>query len=212
MSKVKDLAGQRFGRLVVVERVPHKTHETYWECKCDCGQTKRVTASHLIGGDTASCGCLKKEKMKTQFRTHGATEGRRRSREYDAWRAMHDRCNNKDNPAYKDYGARGITICDRWQTSFENFLADMGQCPTGHTTDRKDNNGGYSPDNCRWATSKEQNNNRRDNVLITYKDVTMTVSQWADRTGLKIDTIRQRITKLKWPVGKALTTPARRSI
>ncbi len=206
MSKFIDLAGKRFGRLVVVRRATGKdTHNAYWHCRCDCGRNAIVASSHLTHGDTSSCGCLNIERMHQQFRTHGETT--KHSREYNAWCAMKDRCYNPNCRMYKCYGGRGITISDKWKNSFETFLHDMGRAPSGYTLDRIDNDKGYSKDNCRWATYKENNNNRRDNLRITYKGETMTVSQWADRLEIKLTTLYQRLRKCKWSVERALNEP-----
>lgn len=209
MSGFKDLTGQRFGRLTVLERAGGG-HSVTWKCQCDCGGMAIVSSSHLTHQDTKSCGCLRKEATSKQFRTHGAATHGKRSREYNIWLAMHDRCNNKNNTAFNDYGGRGITICERWENSFESFLADMGHCPKGHTIDRIDNDKGYSPGNCRWATYKQQNNNRRDNIHISFRGQTLTIPEWSERTGISAGAIRQRLKTLKWSIERALTTPARR--
>lgn len=122
---------------------------------------------------------------------------------------MVQRCTNPKAPAWKDYGGRGITVCHRWlgEGGFANFLADMGERPTGKEIDRRRNNEGYSPDNCRWATSKENNNNRRTNRLLTHDGRTQTAAQWADETGINASRILQRIDRNKWAVSKALITP-----
>jgi hypothetical protein len=163
LRAVKDLSGERFGRLVVVRRVgSHPGGGSLWLCACDCGASCDVVSRNLRRGATRSCGCLKQEKFCTPgSRTkHGHT-----SRDggvsptYTSWRSMRDRCTNPKDNRYYLYGIR---VCDRWLHSFENFLADMGERPSGMTLDRyPDKNGNYEPGNVRWATPKQQAANRR---------------------------------------------------
>ena len=127
------------------------------------------------------------------------------SREYISWQTMKARCYNKNNDHYKNWGGRGIAVCDKWKNSFENFYEDMGKRPAGTTLDRINNDKGYSPENCRWATMKQQENNRRNNHLITYNGKTMTISQWSERLNFKKHIIGERL-KRGWSVEKALTT------
>ena len=148
------LEGQRFGRLVVVSvRGRGKDHHVSWECLCDCGKRSIVRSSSLMSGQTKSCGCFQIEKATSH-------NGRHRP-EYNTWATMLQRCMNPNNPSYKDYGGRGITVCDDW-LKFENFFRDMGKRPTPkHSIDRKENGGNYEPGNCRWATNTEQAMNKR---------------------------------------------------
>ena len=213
--RFKDLTGERFGRLVVVERAPATdTHNSHWKCICDCGMSTTVCRPDLVQGNTRSCGCLHKEitsqTSKKYNQTHGESScgGRRKStREYRAWRAMKDRCQRENHPDYANYGGRGIAVCDEWLNSYESFLEDMGRCPDGMSLDRKDNMEGYSRKNCRWATLEEQNNNTRMNVFLTYKGITLTIAQWARKVGMKKITLWQRITYYGCSPEEALTTP-----
>jgi hypothetical protein len=152
-----DLAGQRFGRLIVVEFSGLDSwHEANWRCRCDCGKEKVIPGSKLRLGNTKSCGCMKAERIGNSRRTHGRTG----TSEYRTWRAMRERCASPNNKDFKDYGGRGIKVCVRWE-KFENFLADMGPRPKGRSLHRVDNNGLYEPENCKWETWTEQARNRR---------------------------------------------------
>lgn len=163
MKKI-NLTGHRFGRLVVISEAPHGPKSTIWLCRCDCGQSTFIKMGNLVSGNTKSCGCLMKElsgaRGKVQFTTHGMSK----SREFTSWRGMIKRCTNPNNDHYKNYGGRGITVCERWLHSFEDFYEDMGIRPFGMTLDRKDTNGNYCKDNCKWSTPKEQANNRRNRI------------------------------------------------
>jgi hypothetical protein len=150
-ESLKPMVGLRFGRLVVTGRASEiGVKPVRWVALCDCGRFTEVVGAKLRNGHTQSCGCLQAESRIKRATRHGLSH----TRTHDIWQAMRRRCSRPDQPNYKYYGARGIKVCDRWQ-SFDNFLADMGECPEGHELDRIDGDGHYEPGNCRWVTHKE---------------------------------------------------------
>lgn len=162
-----DLTGRVFSRLTVIGRAQSRGWTTYWLCQCSCGNTTEVSRSNLTtqikNSQVQSCGCMRRDNMKAigSHATHGASH----TVEYMAWSSAIQRCTNPNLMQWDKYGGRGITVCDRWMHSFENFFADMGPRPDGHSLDRIDTNGNYEPRNCRWATDSEQNTNRRNDWM-----------------------------------------------
>lgn len=153
ITTAQSIVGQRFDRIVVLG-----SEGKMALCRCDCGNEKAINAHNIIAGRTRSCGCLERESRIT----HGHTIGRLHSAEYSTWSGLKDRCRNSNNSRYADYGGRGITVCERWVTDFAAFFADMGPKPSHcHSVDRINNDGPYAPENCRWATPKEQQANSR---------------------------------------------------
>lgn len=155
-------AGSKFGRLMVLEILPLVAYsQKRAKVRCDCGTIKIIQVSSLPSGHTRSCGCLRKEETKKRLLVHGHAVRGKTSPEYCSWYGMIRRCNNPKNKSYRYYGGRGIKVCQRWKSSFVNFLADMGKKPSKkHSIDRINNDGNYGPGNCRWATKRQQVMNR----------------------------------------------------
>lgn len=203
MGAFKDLTGRRFGRLTVEERAGNRNGHATWLCRCECGNTKVITGASLTAGKTRSCGCLhqdvtrEKNKDKT---THGGTH----TRLYSIWRGMKKRCLLKTHKAYKNYGGRGITVCEEWMDfqKFEKWATENGY-DDKLTLDRVDNNGGYGPNNCRWRTQKEQALNRRTNHYISYGGETKTISEWEETLGMRRGTIVSRLS-MGWTTEQAI--------
>lgn len=191
--KPHDLTGRRFSRLLVIRHI--QTGLSL--CRCDCGVEKTARNSNLTSGNIRSCGCLAREITSARSRTHGL----KKTSEYRCWSAMKGRCYNPNLKPYKNYGGRGITVCSRWRNSFESFLADMGNSK-GLTLERINNEGHYEPNNCRWATSKEQAKNRRTSVLLTALGKTQIMADWAEELKMPVWDIWHRMRRR----GKSLET------
>ena len=190
---MSDLTGMRFGRLVVVEQ--GKTR-CYWICRCDCGTIREIYVSNLRRGATQSCGCLHREIISRKFTTHGHARSHAVTSTFACWASMLSRCQCATNKRYKIWGGRGIKVDDRWN-DFSNFLSDMGERPSkDYSIDRIDNNGNYCKENCRWATMKEQNRNRRDNRWITIAGKKKILQDWIKECGVSDQAIRYRAKKL----------------
>ncbi len=216
MVVLMDLTGQTFGRLTVLERsLPnHPSGGVQWKCRCACGNVVTVIASNLKKRST-SCGCWKKESAGNIMRGKPSpqrTHGMSGTPEYNIWNGMKQRCSNENDPNYRRYGGRGISVCERWlgEQGFVNFLADMGPRPSDeHSVDREDNDGNYEPSNCYWATDTEQANNKSSNRKMTYNGETLNQAEWCRRTGIHQATMNNRL-KSGWTDEEAIGTPTRR--
>jgi len=204
--KLIDLSGKRFGSLTALSRTRRDgSRATYWLCLCDCGADAVVEAYALRVGETRSCGCKTGELITVSKTRHGHSVSK--SKEYATWVGIRARCFNRNNPAYHNYGGRGIAVCDQWMT-FETFFADVGPCPSpAHTIDRIDNDGNYEPGNVRWATRTEQARNRRSSVILEFNGKRQTIGQWATEVGVPQQTLSNRVRR-GMPLAAALI-PAR---
>lgn len=200
MRSRKDISAS-YGRLSVLS-----VEGGFALCACSCGSdTFKCRVSNLRNGSTKSCGCLRRE-VGVRTRTHGQTK----TNLYKNWQQMLSRCNNPMDKSYTNYGGRGITVCNRWEDSFENFALDVGQRPgPNFSLDRKDNNGPYSPENCRWATKTQQSRNRRCALQVTIGQETKSLKEWCDKFGVNYWTAYGRIKRLGWTGDDAVTTSAR---
>jgi hypothetical protein len=203
----KTVTGLVFGRLTILDEGGDCPR--YVNCMCSCGSKKLIRLNHITHGKISSCGCIRAElsaeraaHMRESLDFHGLSG----SKAYGVWCAMKQRCLNKNNRAFKDYGGRGITICKEWLNSFESFFSDMGEPTNNLTLDRIDNSKGYSKNNCEWRTRKQQQRNRRTNRLLKYKGETKTVVEWAEAIGMKQKTFANRICS-GWTIEQAIEVP-----
>jgi hypothetical protein len=210
MANPVDHTGVRFGRLVALSYVG----KSIWRCVCDCGTEKLISSTGLVHGGTKSCGCLLRDITAARSTKHGHSRRGRYTNIYRRWGHMTQRCHNPADGDYPRYGGRGITVCDRWRfgdgerTGFECFLVDMGMPPDrSYSIDRIDSTGPYSPDNCRWATTREQNNNRSNTVMLTVDGVTKPRSVWCEEYGLSKQAYMYRVNRMGMTPKQALTTP-----
>lgn len=211
---MKDITGKKFGKLTAIKFIKRENKRTYWQYKCDCGNDIILRMDGPKTGNTKSCGCLPPEVNRKLNCTHIMSK----SRFYRIWQGVLQRCLNKNCKIYKNYGGRGIMICDRW-LKFENFREDMYKDYLEHvkefgekntTIDRIDNNNYYYLKNCRWATVEEQNNNTRNNRYLTYKNKKLTITQWSGILGISINTILGRLDLMGWSVRDTLNIPVKK--
>lgn len=199
--------GTRFNRLVILESFPNQADKGRTACRvrCDCGNEHVVRSGDLKNGNTESCGCLHVEHARKLNLSHGMTG----TPEYESWSGMIDRCLDPNEAVFKHYGGRGISVCDRWLNSFENFYADMGPKGTAASIDRIDNDGNYEPRNCRWASRAQQARNRRNNHLITIRGRTQCVTDWAREAGVSLGTALTRLKRGQNPEAAIFGVPAK---
>jgi hypothetical protein len=193
-----DLAGKTFALLTAVSDCgSNKFGKRLWLCKCMCGTEVTVVGAHLVSGNTTSCGC----------QNHKPTHGGSYDAEYRVWHLMRQRCHNPNNTNYRSYGARGITVCERWRYSFQAFIDDMGRRPgRGFQIDRIDNDRGYEPSNCRWATRKQNTRNMRKTIWATIDGDTRSLPEWCEIRRLKYSVIKGRVVR-GWTPERAILQP-----
>lgn len=211
--KRENLIGRKFNMLKVedfAEDYVDKSgkHSACWKCKCECGNIIVVQGNHLKHSHTKSCGCYQKQKVSESKKTHGM----KKTRIYTIWCSMISRCNTKSSGSYKNYGERGIKVCQDWLEDFVNFYnwAITNGYKDNLYLERVDNNGDYCPENCCWRTYKEQQRNKRTNHFMTYNGETKTMAEWSEITGISYGTISYRSNVLKWSDEKALGTPVKK--
>lgn len=196
-----DLTGGVFGRWTVLSRSHANVRgEVLWACRCECGVERSVKAGSLRSGRSTSCGCRRKDSTST----HGMTK----TPTWKSWNSMKQRCMNPNAPDYRSYGGRGVTLCPEWASSFEAFLRDMGERPKGHSIDRIDVNGGYSPENCRWATASQQQRNKTGTTVVELNGQNKPIAEWAEALGVRASVIQWRLDN-GWSAEQAVTTPKR---
>lgn len=216
-----DLTGRVFDRLLVlgvVTPIP-KGRPLKWMCRCSCPAAPfiAVRGTALTQGRSRSCGCLTREESSARAKRLGlgklrVTHGMSHTKLFRRFHGMHERCEKPNHIGYKHYGARGITVCERWsgEDGFANFYADMGEPPfEGASIDRTDSNGPYSPENCRWSSANEQARNKRNSLMVRLNGERLSLIDLAERTGIAYSTLYERIKILNWPVDEAVSTPPR---
>lgn len=193
MPKFIDMTGLRYGLLTVLHRGGAQGKgQVAWRCVCDCGNEALVRGDQLRSGHTRSCGCIRLEAVRAAVQTHGMS----RTRMHIIWLQMKRRCHSPSSKNYAMYGARGIEVCERWRDSFQTFYDDMGEPPSAkHTLDRKDNNGHYSPENCRWATRAEQMRNTRATRFIDIDGDVRTLTEWRRHFNVPTGTFYKRVAR-----------------
>lgn len=193
-----DITHQRYGRLVAVERVATAgRHRSVWRFKCDCGEVVDRVIDPIRSGLVNSCGCIRKEKTSARAFVHGHRRYGKSSKTLMAYEKAKSRCNNPNDARYRTYGERGIKMCDRWMQGFSNFLADMGECPEGLTLERIDNNSGYTPGNCRWATREDQAKNKTNNVIVYHEGERLILADFARLMNVEYKKLRHLVSKRK---------------
>lgn len=215
MRKIVLEEGKKYGRLTFIKEVSSIGKRRMILCKCECGNIKEYSMDRVLHGRTRSCGCIRSE-MLSKYRKNEDIPRKyvkeiRYSRLYRIWNAMKGRCYTRNSGGYSKYGAKGIRVCDEWRTDFMSFYnwALSNGYSDNLTIDRIDYTGNYEPSNCRWATLKEQANNKSNVILLEHNGEKRTISEWSEITGISAKDIWQRINRLKWPIEKALTKPVR---
>jgi hypothetical protein len=196
---------EKYGLLTPIElSYKKRKYDEYWLFKCDCGNIKISRLYDVKRGKINSCGCIHKKQLAERNKAN-AKHGYFGTPTYNSWSAIIERCYNPNSGNYNMYGAKSITMCERWRSSFENFLEDMGDRPPGTSIDRIDVYANYEPENCRWVDAKTQARNRTNNVRYEYDGKNLTLPEWSEITGIKASTMHSRIRKQGWSIDDALT-------
>lgn len=209
MPRIKDwttVVGEKYGRLRILELSGRNKHgHMLVKCQCDCGNISIIEATRVTNGITLSCGCLRIENISNISKTHGLTN----TRLYRIWGAMINRCENPNNNRFYTYGAKGIVVCDTWRRDFKAFYdwAMENGYEENLTIDRIDVNGNYEPSNCRWATAKEQANNKKNSRIIDYNGETKNVKEWATHFGFNYKYFHEKLADFDWKIEKVLELP-----
>lgn len=203
----KDYIGKKYGRLTILKRVENRGHHPVVRCRCDCGKELDVFLHSLTSGNTASCGCYNREAFMNRISKHGMCD----TPLYRAYKNMIQRCTNPNHPRYKDWGGRGISVCKEWTDDIQSFFewAQASGYKNGLTIERIDNDKGYSPENCRWATPSEQQHNKRNTKYIELNGETRSILEWAELSGVNANRINTRYFKLNWTAYDAIYTPVK---
>lgn len=202
-----DLTGKRFGKLMVISFNSMRGTRSYWNCVCDCGNENIVSSDHLKNGDIVSCGCVKRSTLPPSNKKHGMSN----TRLYTIWKLMKYRCSNPSRREYRIYGGRGIKVCDEWNEfdSFMRWAVNNGYSEE-LTLDRIDNDGNYTPSNCRWASRQTQSLNKSTNRYITHNGQTKTITQWATENNIPYYVLKKRIDILNWDFERAISEPPKK--
>ena len=201
MPRIIDMRGLKFGRLEVIEEVGRdNAGNKTWLCRCDCGNEKVISGGNIRAGHSLSCGCFRLEQARKKTTRHGM----RHTRVYNVWLCLIQRCTNPLNPAYGNYGGRGIQVCDKWR-DFPSFYADMGDVPEGMQIDRIDVNGNYEPGNCRWLNKKGQARNKRTTRILTYQGKSQSLADWSEELGINYFVLHSRLRR-GWSDERTLST------
>lgn len=199
MNKQECLEGKRFGKLLVLKSAENIGKNTAWLCRCDCGIQRAILTYNLLSGKSRSCGCVRGKKLGDSQRTHGDSK----TRLYAIYKSMKQRCYNRNTPAYRYYGGNGIKICDPWLNDFANFK--KWSLSNGYndslSIDRIDPSAGYGPENCRWATTKQQQNNKLNSMFVVVGDEKHTIAEWAELTGTNKQTLYDKFYRLMEQLG-----------
>lgn len=195
MSATADIAGKIYGRLTAISFDRSAVGGAMWRCRCVCGNETTVKIGKLTSGWTRSCGCLRQDVTGGLKLRHGQARSGQKTLTYMRWKGMISRCYNLKHKSFKNYGGRGIKVCKRWRNSFGRFFRDMGAAPIGKVLDRRNNNGNYTPKNCRWTSYITSGENKRSTIWVDWDGEKKSLSGWSRKTGIKLGTILQRFKK-----------------